>query len=407
MSCPSEFSKSAIEGAVLAALAPYRVFLDSGEPFSSLHRHNPWTRPPSGRDPLEWGKGWYYDTTVAGKHPYWRDKPLPRASKDVEQLATDLYSWGYCLIEDGTSAEQCSRLRERLEDQALAERQAGIAYVNAAQQHLTSLMNKGADFLGCLELDPAVVQAGPVIERLLTDALGADWNYFSFIGNVSYHGCHPQALHHDGSFVAPFRFVDAPPLINIIYVLQDVNEINGGTLLIPGTHRFNGVDGEAYGEVPAAINLEARAGAILLLDGRVLHAGAVNRSDKLRYLMAVPAAKPWFRQQENLLLTFSPEAVARASPKLLARAGFQAIRARGMVEGFGYLGTGAVGDPNGDLVHVRQALDRGEYQHLGALSQRGPASANLEASTLVQLQRRWEARRTAKYKERQRRIVAA
>jgi hypothetical protein len=36
-----------------------------------MHRNNPWLAPPDMREPLEWGTGRYWDTTVARKHPYW------------------------------------------------------------------------------------------------------------------------------------------------------------------------------------------------------------------------------------------------------------------------------------------------------------------------------------------------
>jgi hypothetical protein len=43
---------------------------------------------------------------------------------------------------------------ERIEEQAAAERALGIAYLVQSQQHVLSLVNKGADFVKCLEHDP-------------------------------------------------------------------------------------------------------------------------------------------------------------------------------------------------------------------------------------------------------------
>ena len=236
MAIPAEFTPEAIASASEEAFTPYRDFLTSGEPYRSLIRNNPWTRPPGAHDTLEWGKGWYYDTTVGRKHPHWRDTILPRETKDLRQLRRDLFDWGYCLIEDGVSPEQCARLHSRVEDQAAAERALGLAHANAAQQHLWCLVNKGADFVRCMEHDPEAVQAGPLIEALVDETLGPGWNHYSFISNISFPGCHPQGLHQDQSAIAPIT-TEAPVLVNTVYILQDVNEVNGGTLIVPGSHK--------------------------------------------------------------------------------------------------------------------------------------------------------------------------
>ena len=66
-----------------------------------------------------------------------------------------------CLIEDGVSAEQCERLRSRVEKQAQAERELGIAHVSPAQQHLWALVNKGEVFVQCMEHDPSAIRCCP------------------------------------------------------------------------------------------------------------------------------------------------------------------------------------------------------------------------------------------------------
>jgi ectoine hydroxylase-related dioxygenase (phytanoyl-CoA dioxygenase family) len=404
MTLPLEFTSAAIAAGSADAHAPYSAFHKSGEPYRSLSRHNPWLRVPGPKDELEWGKGWYYDTTVARKHDHWRSTALPRETKDIKQLRRDFYDWGYCLIEDGVSAAQCARLRDRVEDQAAAERALGIAHVAPAQQHLWALVNKGADFVKCMTHDTDAVQAGELIETLLDEALGAGWNHLSFISNISYPGCHPQGLHQDQSLIAPYYFAGAPVLVNTIYILQDVDEVNGGTLIIPGSHKLQNADG-TFDKVPPAINLEAKAGTIVLMDGRVLHGGAVNRSQQLRYILTNSVVRPWIRQQENFLLTIRPEVLDAASDKFLWRAGFQATAGRNMVEGYGYFGNGRMGDPNGSLLHVRRAMDAGGYRYVGELSMRSLDQVDLDQYTLVQIQKH-ETVRSEDYRERLRAITA-
>lgn len=385
MNIPEEFKPEAIAAQSEDISAPYRDFATSTEPYHSLMKANPWMRPPSRDEELTWGDGRYYDTTVARKHPYWNDKLLPEPTKDINRLRHDFLQWGYCLIEDATSPAQTRMLHDRVSDQAAAERELGIGYLMEAQQHVWALVNKGEVFVRCMTHEASAVQAGPMIEQLLDEALGPGWTHLSFISNISYPGCHPQGMHQDQSLAAPYTWLDAPFLVNTIYILQDVNEVNGGTLIIPGSHQLYVEGAGKFGEVPPPINLEAPAGTILLLDGRVLHGGAVNRSDELRYIITNSVVRPFIRQQESFHLTIRPDILKNASDKFLWRCGFQATAARSMVEGYGYFGNGRQGDRNGSIVQARTAMDEGAYQRVGELS-KSNLDGKLESLTLARIQ---------------------
>ncbi len=396
---PAEFTAEAV-----AALADdntlYTGFHRSGEPYRSLIDHNPWLRPPKPDQGLEWGAGWYYDTTVARKHPAWSDVELPSPTKDADRLRHDLREWGFALIEDGVSAEQVDRLRSRIADQAAAERALGIAHLSPAQQHLWALVNKGQVFVDCMTHEPHAVQAGPLIARLIDETVGPGWNHLSFIANISFPGCHPQGLHQDQSLLGPYTHIEpAPVLLNTVYILQDVDDTNGGTLIVPGSHRRYRTDGGTFGQIPPPINLEAPSGTIMLMDGRVLHGGAVNRSSELRYIITNSLVPHWVRQQENFLLTIRPEVLASASPEFLRRAGFQATASSGMVEGYGYFGNGRADDPNGSLIHVRQAIDDGGYQHIGELSMATLDQVDVSRFSAAGIQRH-ETARNDRYRQR-------
>jgi len=381
---PYEFTEEGVREASVDAFVPYREFLRSGEPYATIYTHNTWLMPPKAGEELEWGKGWYYDTTVARKHPDWMHVSLPEPTKDLQRLRHDLHEWGYCLVHEGLSAEQAARMRARIHEQAAAERALGIAYISAAQQHLWALVNKGADFEGMIEHRPEAVQGGRVIEQLLDDFLGKGWNHFSLLSNISHPGCHPQAMHMDQTFIAPFHPSEAPVLVNSLYVLQDVNEHNGGTLLIPGSHRIRGT-------LPRPINLEASAGTVVVFDGRLMHGGAVNHSRDFRYVITNSCVKPWIRQQENFLLTVSPEVLARATPKFLWRLGLQSTITAGLVEGYGYRGTGRQGDPLGSLGAVRRQWDTDGYHHVGMLTMDDVNRLSGDDFTVGRLQRQHEA----------------
>jgi ectoine hydroxylase-related dioxygenase (phytanoyl-CoA dioxygenase family) len=387
---PPEFSEKVIAATSDSAATPYRDFVHSREPYQSLYEANPNMRPPKTGERLLWGEDKYYDTTVARKHAYWKDLSLPKPEKDIAQLRQDFHEWGYCLVEDGLSVEQNQLVYQRVVDQADAERELGIAYLSEAQQHVWSLVNKGDVFNRCMTHDTDAIQAGLLIEQLLDEMLGSGWHHLSYIANISFPGCHPQGMHQDQGLVGAYKFLDAPVLVNTVYVLQDVDEVNGGTLVIPGSHRRYIEGNGTFGKLPPPINLEAPAGTVMLMDGRVLHGGAVNRSDDLRYIITNSVVRPFIRQQESFHLTIRPEILANASEKFLWRCGFQANAQRSMVEGFGYYGTGRLGDESSAIVNARIAMDAGEYQRVGELSPGVPPN---ETPTLKAIQQQHETQR--------------
>lgn len=388
---PPEFSEEVIAAVSDGAATPYRDFVHSREPYLSLYEANPSMRPPKAGDQLFWGEGKYYDTTVARKHAYWKDFALPTPEKDIAKLRHDLHEWGYCLVENALSAEQNDLVYQRVVDQAKAERELGIAYLSEAQQHVWSLVNKGDVFNRCMTHDIDAIQAGLLIEQLLDEMLGSGWHHLSYIANISFPGCHPQGMHQDQGLVGAYKFLDAPVLVNTVYVLQDVDEVNGGTLVIPGSHRRYIEGNGTFGKLPPPINLEAPAGTVMLMDGRVLHGGAVNRSNELRYIITNSVVRPFIRQQESFHLTIRPEILANASEKFLWRCGFQANAQRSMVEGFGYYGTGRLGDESGAIVNARIAMDAGEYERVGELSPGVPPN---ETPTLKAIQQQHETQRS-------------
>ena len=281
----------------------------SGEPFRSMHKDNPWLKPPVGgngvpamrpdgsltarfRCPLfEAGRSAeggglngtpYYDTTVSRKHNYWRQfDDMPRETKDINRARHDLQKYGFCLIEDAMSEGQCSYMRNRLEEQAEAERECGLADMSPHFHIMWTLVNKGDCFAKCIEFSPEWVQGGPLIEQLNNELLGRGHYAYSFASNIARPGSYPQTLHQDSGAIHPIQTPGAPILVNTVYIMQDVNEVNGGTLVIPTSHRLvsSVVPGGEVGPLPPAINVEAKSGTVMLMDGP---AAARNRSQPHR-----------------------------------------------------------------------------------------------------------------------------
>lgn len=379
---PEEFKPEAVKAMSSPELHMYGDEISSQEPMKSLLENNPeiyFVPPCRGED---WGNwefkpGSYYDTTIGSKHPYWKDYDLPKPSKNIEQLRKDMLRWGYCKIESALSVEQVKVVRQRVLDQAEGERLAGIAQKTPSGQNINCCVNKGRCFELLIEQHPSQVQGGPLVEQLVTEALGPGWICTSLIAAISLKGGVPQALHQDQGNDPDSR---SPMSVNVLTAISDINEKNGGTLVIPGSHLALSEaarERRPVGKLPPAINVDAEAGTMVITDGRLLHGTGINHTDEPRIVMLNGMQKSWMRQQENWMLSVRPEVLERASPKLLHRMGYQATTGGQTNEGHGFGAKGMPGEAAGATVAFRLAADRGEYHRVGEL---GPDSSQTEIS---------------------------
>jgi len=386
-SIPAEFEAANVAAKATATSQMYEEELSAKDPMKSVLEANPeiYFVPP--KRSAEWGQweykaGAYYDTTTGAKHDYWKNKDLPIATKDIDRLRSDMLSWGYCKIEDALSVEQVAIIHKRVLEQAEGERLAGIAQKTPSGQNINCCINKGRCFEGLIEQHPSVVQGGPLVEQLVTEALGPNWICTSLIASMSLEGGVPQALHQDQDIALDSR---SPLTINILTPITDIDETNGGTLVIPGSHRVlsDAVRSQTpVGKLPPAINIDAKAGTMIITDGRLLHSTGINRTNNPRIVMLNGMQHPLIRQQENWMLSVKPEVLKRASPKLLQRMGYQATNAAQTNEGHGFGARGLVDEAAGATVDFRLAADSGEYLRVGEL---GPNSSEAELNAAYTL----------------------
>ena len=377
---PEEFNPEAVKAMSEPANQMYREEINSQEPMKSVLENNPeiyFVPPCRGKD---WGNwvfkpGSYYDTTRGSQHPYWQDQDLPKPTKDIVQLRKDMLRWGYCKVEEALSDEQVRIVKRRVLEQAEGERLGGIAQKTPSGQNINCCVNKGRCFELLIEQHPSQVQGGPLIEQLVTEALGPGWISTSLIGAISLKGGVPQALHQDQGNDPDSR---SPMSVNVLTAISNIDEKNGGTLVIPGSHKIlsDAVrERKPVGKLPPAINVDAEAGTMVITDGRLLHGTGINHTDEPRIVMLNGMQKSWMRQQENWVLSVRAEVLERASEKLLHRMGFQATTGGQTNEGHGFGAKGLPGEAAGSIVEFRLAADRGEYYRVGEL---GPNSSKEE-----------------------------
>ena len=125
-----------------------------------------------------------------------------------------------------------------------------------------------------------------------------------------------------------------------MWAVTDFTAENGGTLLVPGSHRWPKGRRATEEEIVSA---EMEAGSVLIWLGGTLHGAGANVSDDWRYGIILTYSLGWLRQEENQALAV-PDEVARRLPRdLLDMIGHTMNGSLGFSEAFD-LGVGEASD---------------------------------------------------------------
>ncbi|MFX0578434.1 phytanoyl-CoA dioxygenase family protein [Nocardia nepalensis] len=110
-----------------------------------------------------------------------------------------------------------------------------------------------------------------------------------------------QRLHRDdGSFLWRHPDYGREGRVQIMVAVSDFTEENGGTLIIPGSHRWDDERGPKQEE---AIPTVMRAGSALIWIGSTYHGGGKNTSDTARTGLTMAFDLACLRQEENQYLS--------------------------------------------------------------------------------------------------------
>jgi ectoine hydroxylase-related dioxygenase (phytanoyl-CoA dioxygenase family) len=136
-----------------------------------------------------------------------------------------------------------------------------------------------------------------------------------------------QALHTDDSFYLVPR--PRPPLgISVIGAIDAFTAENGGTVMIPGSHRWGPKaladfrERRMAGAAPESVPLQMPAGAIAVFPGTLVHGAGANRSAAARLAFTSQYCEPWLRTQENFFLSVPRERVRAMAPELQSLLGY-------------------------------------------------------------------------------------
>lgn len=112
-----------------------------------------------------------------------------------------------------------------------------------------------------------------------------------------------QTLHRDDQ-IYPIRIPGAELQVSVMWALDDFTVENGGTCVVPGSHRWFEPRQVAPDDVTQAVMPK---GSALIYLGSTLHGGGANHSNGPRMGLINTYALGWLRQEENLYLKIPDE----------------------------------------------------------------------------------------------------
>jgi ectoine hydroxylase-related dioxygenase (phytanoyl-CoA dioxygenase family) len=143
-------------------------------------------------------------------------------------------------------------------------------------------------------------------------------------------GATEQVLHREDDAFNFFTLPRPNLVLASMWAISDFTEANGGTHLVPGSHRWPAGRVAREDEIAAAA---MPAGSVLMWMGGTLHGAGANRSDQWRFGVFLSYSLGWLRQEENQYVDLPPQ-IARTLPKQLRDlAGYRMHVALGYTDG--------------------------------------------------------------------------
>jgi ectoine hydroxylase-related dioxygenase (phytanoyl-CoA dioxygenase family) len=226
---------------------------------------------------------------------------------EIERRAAEIEDRGYTVLEDVIDPQLVRALVETI-DRLLVELDIPFGENTFLGQRTRRIFN-------LLPRDPifAQVPLHPTVLPLVDRVLGGQCLLSSLTAIEMNPGQAAQPFHaDDGSITLPRPHVALECIA--IWALTDFTNANGGTRIVPGSHKWD--RSPVPGEQAEYETIEMAAGSVVVYHGSLWHGGGANETDARRMGIVVNHCAGFMRQEENQLLAI-PREVAREFPRRL------------------------------------------------------------------------------------------
>ena len=244
------------------------------------------------------------------------DTPTPTDS--VEAALDDLRTHGLGLLTGALDADENADVRRRLWAAAELSEARGVP---TRGYGFDPDGNNRRVFL-LFNLDPVFrdLIVRPLARRFVDATLGRAWIISNFSANITGPGSGSMALHADQGY-APPPWPPTPLAVNVGWILDDYTEAVGATRYVPGSHLLG--HGPEPGNRHETAGIEAPAGSLVVMDGRLWHQTGVNATaDRHRAALFGYYVLPWIRPQVNWNRALDPDVADLVDEEFLRRLGY-------------------------------------------------------------------------------------
>ena len=252
----------------------------------------------------------------------------------LQRYIDDLDTHGYTVVPPEIASP--NRLAERMLEACLdiAERRTGERpHLDGSDVAHRVGSPVGSAMKAVLLEDPVFEESlmNPVLLALATYLCGYDVVLSSLISSMKGPGGIPFRLHTDTRLPSPLPTQALQ--CKCIYLLTDFNRDNGGTVFVPGSHKWcrNPQAHEtAIGEGgdPRAAAVDAAAGSLLVFHGNTWHGAYARVAPGLRVSLHLLMVRSLLRATEDLLGRIPREVLDRNPPR------FAILTQHGVVPGY-------------------------------------------------------------------------
>jgi len=223
-------------------------------------------------------------------------------ASDLDHLVTQVREEGFCLIPNVIPAAECATMCERLT--AVADRWRRADQLQKLKtSYVPGLINFDQSFASYIAAEPVLA----VLEQLLGRNLRVSFTTLltseAHRERSNWHADWP--FNQNTACHIPAPYPDLCMHVTALLMISPFTNDNGGTLIVPGSHRQStnptdpSSDVDAYAAHPDEFCVTGSAGSMVLFDSRTWHCAPANPSSESRVCVGVRYA-PWWLNLEPL-----------------------------------------------------------------------------------------------------------
>lgn len=244
---------------------------------------------------------------------------VTKETPSTEMLASQIREEGWCIIEDVVPEDRIPPIRDELITigQGEPENKPFTRVTNGYTSYCASSINYIPSFAEYL--------ADSRMTALIENLFGPHFRVCATSTTNNIPGSDRKEWHADQPFAGNFAgHIESPypdtilMTITTIWMLSPFKEDNGGTHLVPRSHKR--ATNPSYGKKPTfdpfpdEIQVIGSAGSVLAFDSRMWHAGGANKTDEPRISMVARYA-PWWMNQNIYIPGSTEQKIVNDDPK--------------------------------------------------------------------------------------------